>query len=346
MKLGLVARMDKTGLGNQTRSLTELLNPDKILVIDSSSFHLGQRQFPSTYAKRNAYRNEGMIRPMNGIRFLQNIDVLFSCETFYSPTLINDARARGVKTILQYNFEFLENLLPGNRPLPDVLLAPSEWRIEEVRERFGDIVRYLPPPTDEKRFERARFENLNRVVYKPKFLHVVGKQAMHDRNGTRDLIAALAYTDADFELHIRSQTPLEGIDLSDPRVTVLSGSPIDEVDMYVGYDAMVLPRRYAGLCLPMNEALMSALPVIMTDIDPNNRILPPEWLVTSHKCGSFMTKINVDIYSADLRSLAAAIDDMCRADILTEKRKAYKIGYDNFSFEVLRPKYNELLENL
>lgn len=37
---------------------------------------------------------------------------------------------------------------------------------------------------------------------------------------------------------------------------------------------MILPRKYAGLCLPMNEALMSGLPVIMTDIEPNNVILP------------------------------------------------------------------------
>ena len=345
MRLGLIARMDKTGLGNQTRALTEMLNPSKILVIDSSPFHQGQQQFPSIYSGRNAYRNLGMVRPMDGIRFMQRIDVLFSCETFYSPTMINDARSRGIKTVLQYNFEFLENLLPGNRPLPDVLLAPSEWRIEEMREKFGDRVKYLPPPTDERRFARARNVNMGRTG-KVKFLHIVGKQAMHDRNGTKDLIAALAYTDADFELHIKSQKPLEGMDLSDSRIVVDYSSPLDEVDMYVNYDAMILPRRYAGLCLPMNEALLSGLPVIMTNIDPNNRILPSGWLSHASKCGSFMTKTDVDIYSADLRTLAIAINHMCESDLQEEKKKAYQIGYDNFSFEVLRPKYQELLENI
>jgi DNA polymerase I-like protein with 3'-5' exonuclease and polymerase domains len=33
----------------------------------------------------------------------------------------------------------------------------------------------------------------------------------------------------------------------------------------------------------MNEALLSGLPVIMTDVSPNNTILPPEWLVEATK---------------------------------------------------------------
>ena len=60
--------------------------------------------------------------------------------------------------------------------------------------------------------------------------------------------------------------------------------------MYSGFDAMVLPRRYAGLCLPMNEALMSALPVFMTNISPNNAILPPKWLAESKQIDTFRTK--------------------------------------------------------
>ena len=39
MKLGIIARCDNTGLGNQTRELVKMLNPDKILLIDSYSFN-------------------------------------------------------------------------------------------------------------------------------------------------------------------------------------------------------------------------------------------------------------------------------------------------------------------
>ena len=35
MRLGIIARSDNTGLGNQTRELVKMLNPDRILLIDS-----------------------------------------------------------------------------------------------------------------------------------------------------------------------------------------------------------------------------------------------------------------------------------------------------------------------
>ena len=35
MRLGIIARSDNTGLGNQTRELVNMLSPDKILLIDS-----------------------------------------------------------------------------------------------------------------------------------------------------------------------------------------------------------------------------------------------------------------------------------------------------------------------
>ena len=39
MTLGIIARSDNTGLGNQTRELVKMLNPDKILLIDSKHFN-------------------------------------------------------------------------------------------------------------------------------------------------------------------------------------------------------------------------------------------------------------------------------------------------------------------
>lgn len=338
MRLGLIARMDKTGLANQTRNLTELLNPSKVLVVNSTPFGKGE-QYPETYRGYNAYRGFGMIKPSEGLQFIRGIDTLLSCEMFYSHTLINDAKRMRVKTILQYNYEFLINLLPGVHPLPDIMLAPSEWRIEEARQRFNNII-YLPPPTNENLFARVREINMN--THGKKFLHIVGNRAVHDRNGTDDLIKALEYTNSEFELHIKSQGPLDYSNL-DSRVKVDYSSPIDESSLYEGYDALIMPRRYAGLCLPMNEALMSGLPVIMPNIDPNNRILPSEWLVEAHKRDSFMTKTMVDVYESNLQALARKIDWLCQVDIAQEKQKAYQIGFDNFSFEVLRPKYEEIL---
>lgn len=342
MKLGLIARMDKTGLGNQTRALTEMLTPYRILVIDSRPFDKGA-QDASFYRKYNSFGNTGMIRSSVGRNFGRGMDVVFSCETFYSPTFINDMRNIGVKTILQYNFEFLSNHEQPHAPLADVMVAPSLWRIDEAREKFGNIV-YLPPPTNEKRFELVKEHNLARTG-KKKFLHIVGNRATHDRNGTDDLIAALKLTDADFELHIKTQSPLE-IDTSDSRIVINQSNPVDETQLYLDYDAMILPRRYAGLCLPMNEALLSGLPVIMPNIDPNNKILPAEWLVDAHKIDSFMAKTEIDVYASSLQSLADKLQWLCSIDLTSEKHKAYGVGYQNFSFSVLKPKYEELLRKI
>ena len=115
-------------------------------------------------------------------------------------------------------------------------------------------------------------------------------------------------------------------------------------DLYKDFDALILPRRYAGLCLPTNEALMSGLPVIMTDISPNNQLLPKEWLVKSRKTGEFKTRTMIDIFSVDIRELAKKIDWLVKQDLDDMKIQAFAVGYDNFSNTVLLPKYQEILK--
>ena len=39
MKLGIIARSDNTGLGNQTRDLVTMLNPDSIMLVNSLNFN-------------------------------------------------------------------------------------------------------------------------------------------------------------------------------------------------------------------------------------------------------------------------------------------------------------------
>jgi glycosyltransferase involved in cell wall biosynthesis len=107
---------------------------------------------------------------------------------------------------------------------------------------------------------------------------------------------------------------------------------------------MILPRRYAGLCLPMNEALISGLPVFMTDISPNNQILPKDWLVKSDKIGEFKTKLMVDIYEASQEKLAKSIDNYFNnINIYDSKQKAIEIGFNNFSVEVLKDKWLKVI---
>jgi hypothetical protein len=98
----------------------------------------------------------------------------------------------------------------------------------------------------------------------------------------------------------------------------------------------------------MIEAMTAGLPVIMTDISPNNAVLPPQWLVKAAKTDQFMARVPIDVYSADLNELARRIDHFAtmpletipdvRPGLLTEKANALTLAKD-YSFENLRPHY-------
>jgi glycosyltransferase involved in cell wall biosynthesis len=117
--------------------------------------------------------------------------------------------------------------------------------------------------------------------------------------------------------------------------------------MYDGFDAMILPRRYAGLCLPMNEALMSALPVFMTDISPNNFILPSEWLIESKKIDRLLTRMTLDVYGADPVMLANSIDNYIKVKDKQElKNSAVQIALKHFDINTLRQQYLDVINNI
>ena len=154
----------------------------------------------------------------------------------------------------------------------------------------------------------------------------------------------LKYSKADYEIVIKSQSSLD-IKTNDSRLSIDTSSPNNREDLYFGFDAMVLPRRYAGLCLPMNEALLSGLPVFMTDISPNNNVLPKEWLVKSSKVNEFMARTMIDVYEADPEQLANLVDNYINEPNKIElKQKAFDIGYNNFSVDILKDKYLDILK--
>lgn len=346
MNLGIIARADKTGLGNQTRNLVRMLDPFRVMVIDSRPFNKNE-QFFDTYRGRNTIITKGFPSDNDVRRFLRGLDAVLTCETFYNPRLVGIAHSMGIRTYNQYNYEFLDNLVRPEMPVPTKLLSPSYWHFEEMQAKFPNV-EYLPPPTFASDFERVRQANYA-LDSKPRFLHSAGRIATNDRNGTLDLIKALAYTKADFELVIKIQAGAK-IEIADPRVTIEYSSPKDETTIYEGFHAMILPRRYAGLCLPMNEALMSGLPVIMTDVEPNNRVLPKEWLIESEKIGEFMTRTMIPFYSAKPSELAKTIDAFCigayDSNLIKALRdKAVQIAMDNYDAEALREKYNESLSS-
>ena len=344
MRLGIIARSDNTGLGNQTRELVNMLNPDKIMLINSRFFNQN-KQHPEWYDGYNCQTTiKGFPTTNEILEFLKDIDVVISCELFYNPKFVDLAKSRGIKTILQYNYEFLDYLANPNLTLPDVLVAPSLWNFGDVVDKFGhkSIVVHLPPPTDINLFSEAR--EINKSKTHKRLLHIAGKAAVKDRNGTNTVIEMLNYSSCDYELVIKTQSQLD-IKSNDPRLTIDASSPDSHQSLYEGFDAMILPRRYAGLCLPMNEALISALPVFMTNISPNNNVLPNDWLFNSTKIDQLQTRTMLDVYDGDSKMLGKLVDDYYDLDIPNLKDKAFNIGNDNFSIQSLKEKYITLINS-
>jgi hypothetical protein len=345
MRIGIIARSDNTGLGYQTKELTDMLNPSKVMLIDFSA-HNNNIQHPEWYDGYNVTNILGYPTSREIEKFLNDLDVVLSCETFYNnEEFIEIAKVKNVKTFLQYNYELFGNLAKKKMPLPDVLISPSSWQLQVIVDKFGRKakVAHIPPPTTPNIFTNALKENTSKTH--KKILHIGGKRAAMDRNGTDTMIEMLKYSKADYELVIKTQTKLE-INSNDSRLTVDYNDQKNREDMYFGFDLMVLPRRYAGLCLPMNEALLSGLPVFMTNISPNNNVLPSDWLVDAQIIDQFKAKTLIDVYGANPRQLAEMVDDYIESDKKIEyKNKALEIGLNNFAPKNLKDRYYELFNS-
>lgn len=342
MRIGLVARADSTGLGIQSKEFFDHIPNCKALVIDSSqlpgacsihrsdySKYPGQMQFPM----RPGFGMTGAIPDIIIQEFIKDIDILFAMETPYDYNLFSRCRQRGVKTILQFNYEFLD--FPSHFPPPDLFAAPSLWNYDLV----PDNKVFLPVPVNTDKFTPVR--KLNH------FVHNVGRPAIHDRNGTQTFLNALRFVKNEITVTLHSQQPIP-IPIKPPdNVSLVPefGNTENYHDNYNG-GVLVLPRKYGGLSLPMNEAIAAEMPVITTNISPNNIWLPEEWLVESRTAGTLRSKKTLTYYEADAERLAEKIDQFCDESFFNTAVEKTKQLKETISWKTLLPKYMETFENL
>jgi len=332
--LGLIARADNRGLGQQTWAFYRHMKPDKTLVVNPPSVQplpLRLDRFPD--ATVVDIPNAADIRA-----FLDGLDVVYTAETGYTPNLWREAHRMNVKTVLHANYEFL-NL----KDQPTVWAAPSSWNLD----KFPAGTVHLPVP-----IETDRFDTTPREFGAYRFLHVVGRPAIHDRNGTADLLKALMLVQTRIAVTITcQQSGYIGKLMNDHHICIpdhitLNVQSTDTEhywDNYTDQDVLVLPRRFGGLCLPCNEALGAGMPVIMPDIEPNTTYLPNEWLVPASKIGEFDAKQRIDYHGTDPHALAALIDKMAQNLTFYQAacRKAQTLKA-SLSWDALKPRYEEV----
>lgn len=326
-RIGLIARADNSGLGIQTWELYRHLAPAKVLVIDvghlhDTSAHCNKATHLDRYPGATVCHGWRPSRAQLA-DFLTGLDVVLTCETPYNLALYALAREMGVRTALQLNYEFLEQ---GPLLGPDLLIAPSLWHWDDIATPHGSRKIHLPVPIATDRFgPRRPFQRAAEH-----FVHIVGRPAIHDRNGTIDLLRALRHVQSDITVSIRTQdsqfVPALGGIPGNVKIKIERRDVANYWDNYTTGDVLVMPRRFGGLCLPVNEALGAGMPVIMTDIEPNNLWLPPEWLVPAEYFGSFAAKSSIDIYRADPHALALKIDEMACGPFNEEQIRARNLA--------------------
>lgn len=342
IKLGLIVRADNTGLGVQTYNYYKYLKPYRTMVIDISELN-GNQQFPDRYP--DAWRTtKGFPKYKDCNAFLDGLDAVLTVEIPYNYYLFERARELGIKTYLQYNWEFLD-YLQRELPYPDFLLAPSRWNLAGAQALPCKVIQ-IPVPVDTEVIKP-------RSITKAKtFVHIVGKPATHDRNGTDTLLNAIKYIQSDITLQFRCQDDRYIDYIKNVANTGSTNVKIEfkgEIENY--YDAfnegdvLVMPRKFGGLCLPMQEALAAGMPVIMTEMSPNYFVLPTSWLVRARYKTTFMTRTEIDVYEADEKQLAQKIDEFASMSepVMENASTIAKRIAEGISWKTLLPVYEALV---
>lgn len=342
-RVGLVAYGTKTGLGYQTKAIHDHLHPDKTLLVDLSQIKgmpCHREWYPDATVTAHP---RGVASEQEMVRFLDGLDVVFVCETPISYRLFALARARGIRVVLQYNYEFLDYLRDPTLTKPTVFAAPSPWNVHKLDKGRFPHVWPLPVPIDPAEIPQ-------RIITEAKtFLHIGGRPAARDRNGTLDFIT-LASRCADLGARwvLASQSPTQEIQRS------LRGTHVEMVvdiqtlgDMYAAGDVMILPRRYGGFSFPAIEALTAGMPVLMPDIPPNTSWLPAEWLTPAAQTSQFQAKARIDVHTIDMPALESLVRRLWAepATVQAWSQQARDIA-STVTWEALLPLYREFLNRV
>lgn len=344
MRLGLIARADNRGLGQQTWAYFRHLNPAKTMVVDCPSqqplpLHLDR--FPGAAVVHG-------LPTAKDFRWLaQNTDVILTAETGYGAALWDEAEKAGTRTVLASNFEFL-----NRADRPTLWAAPSLWHYEDIPDRKA----FLPVPVETDRFPIRRWP-----VYATakNFVHIVGRPTWNGskdlhRNGTIDVIKALRYVTAEVSVTFRCQAVGYLTDLlrdavipANVSLHIHHGDTENYWTAYENADVLLLPRRFGGLSLPVNEALGAGIPTLMTDIAPNNQWLPKAWLVPASYTDSFVAKQRIDTYTVDHQQYADRIDTLASsARAFADARMEAQRLAGELSWDSLVPLYRKTFEEL
>jgi glycosyltransferase involved in cell wall biosynthesis len=336
MKLGVISRCEDRGLGNQSWEVCRHLDPDRVLLIDTGHDKRFTKhperfdQWETTVAPWTGGRlDETAVR-----RWLKGLDVVYSAESPYDFRMGQWCASEEVGLALHANPEFVG---PADAKVKATWWSATPWRLDHLPHG----ARVVPMPAAESSLTHEPGERF-------RLLHTAGWPAVEDRNGTGLLIEAARLMTAECDLIIRGQHRNilhHHLPRHHPvRLVVECGNVADYWDLYRDADALVMPRRYGGLCLPAHEAMASGLPVVMPDCSPNE--IWPGPRVPAHTSASVAARAGrIPLHDVDPRALAATLDDLVtNPDLVAKYRQEAVEWAQTHSWDALLPLWLEELQ--
>lgn len=268
-RLGVIARAENRGLGHLTWETFRHVPGARALVVDPGNFTQGFEQFPNRYDATGLslivrWQDDQTLDETTCRTWLQQLDVVYIAETAYDRRMYRWAADAGVATVL-HTMPELHHVDEAH--MADVVWCPTPWRMNEVFDRTTRPVRLVPFPVALDRFDRY----YGKPFKQPgpdgpvNVLHVAGHAAYMDRNGTK--LAAAASTAFDHRVRL-------GVASQDEHVALGNGTRLQPTihywTLYAGADVLLMPRRFGGLCLPIQEASAAGLAIIALDTEPHD----------------------------------------------------------------------------
>jgi len=260
--LGLVARADDRGLGHICWDFATHMDPERVLVVrEPGSERRGFRPHLDRYPGGTVVTCVEGALPEEEVRaWLAGLAVVYGAETWYDRRFGGWAEDARVATVLHAMPEFYRAEMASTQ-----VWAPTPWRLDLLPP--GAPV--IPVPVAASPLAPRSTDPEGRL----RFLHVAGHRAAGDRNGTQALSQVVKRLEpwsssVRIEGQDRRLAPVarrRGMD-----VQVRLGGRVDRWAMYDDADVLVMPRRYGGLCLPVQEAMAAGVAVVMTDWPPND----------------------------------------------------------------------------
>ena len=334
-EIGMTAYGTDQGLGYLAKSFYDAGVSSEILLV-----HHGKRKtHPEWYNNQAVDITKMPIKGKEVGKVLQAIDIMLFFETPFDWNLPNLCTKYGVKTVMMPMYEWYPKDKLG---VFDLMLCPS--RLDQ--DYFPGSPLFQPPvdPSTWSLKTEAR-----------RFVHNAGNVGHRQHKGTLELLHAVKYIESDLTLTIRAQdvpyfntllAKVPGI-VENPRVN-LELSTVPHEDLYRSHDVAVVPEKFNGLSLPLQEAYAAGLLVMTTNRYPANTWLPTQPMIpveSTHKAKIGGGYLEFDECVLDPRTIAATMDEWYGKEITGYSLEALRWARLH-SWELQKPKLMEILEGV